>query len=523
MFPELETDNGDPYELPISPKSTHRLQTVVEFEKKTDPKITPPVAAPKSSSPLMALIPSSKKPAKKHKRVAKRSFLDRPSAPLPSDTEVTKVQLPLPRLVAKEATPVVPLTKPQQLPKITKKAATANKAVKPRETKKTVARPPPVEEEKIDEAEDECRLADEVIPAENMTKKLRPRGERAPILISSDPASSYEEEGYESDTAFAPDTSMTSITTPIGHIDAPGSTTKLSFKATGERSVATASKQGLPVRALAASHLKPPFTTKSVEVKKEMMDGGEETTVRGRQLTGSVQPVEKQHTHHKRQRSPTAAPAHRHEPKKQRPEPVRAETPARKVLHQMAVPNDPFVENMEEAGPQQTFFTTKLLQSAAPPVQPVQSAQHDILQHHTQSKPHHDQMVPRFQPRDQLDGFAHMRPHTQAKSKAADSDGIAREMMKLLTGGAANQPDQAPSAKDIWLDETDPYKETGQIMGYVCKVSAAFFVFIFLFPPNNLDHPPLSQVQGSGHRRRRRGVPAAWWGRPRTHEHAPWW
>ncbi len=56
------------------------------------------------------------------------------------------------------------------------------------------------------------------------------------------------------------------------------------------------------------------------------------------------------------------------------------------------------------------------------------------------------------------------------------SDGITRQMMQLVADGtnAAQLELQKhkgkESAKQIWLSESDPYKKTGQIMGFVCKV-----------------------------------------------------
>lgn len=515
MFPELETDNGDPYELPISPKSMHRPQTVVEFGKQSSHMGTSLVAAaPKPSSSFGDLIPSAKKPVKNQKRVAKKSFLDPPSTPLASETKVTKVQMPPPpKPIIKEAAPAVsaPAVKPPPQPKATKKPAALKKAAKPRETKKkTVSRPPAVKEEKVDdEPEDEYRIPDDVPPTEDIIKKLRPRGERVPILISSDEESSGEEEDdEEEDAAFVPSTSMTSFTTPVAQMDPPDSVARPSAPTSpklGKHAVqdtATQAERAAVDREI-DEHIRrnsAAFET-AVKVKKDVVASDEESA-QGRQVTSSAQPLEKRDAHHKRQRSPVAAPARRQESskKKKKAEPVRVETEttrvesqARKILQQMDVPNDPFVEEMEvdEPQPTQTHFTTKLLQSAAPPVQPVQplsSQRSDSQRHRTQDKSHYVQApvppAPRALPRDQLDGTTsfvrshnHNNSHAnQAKFKAIESDGIAREMMKLLSAGTSspqNKP-QPQSAKDIWLDETDPYKETGQIMGYVCKTVLRF-------------------------------------------------
>ncbi|KIH90939.1 hypothetical protein SPBR_00274 [Sporothrix brasiliensis 5110] len=481
MFPELETDNGDPYELPISPKSNYRPQDTVGIEKRTSNKSTSPVAVPKPSSPVGGLIPSAKQPVKNQKRVAKRSFLDPPSTPLQSDTKVATTQMPLPNPTTKDTNPVVPATKSVRKPKATKRPAPAKKAAKPRETKKkTVARPPPVKEKKVGHAEDKYHIQDGTVSAENkntenenITKKLRPRSERAPIMISSDSASSYEKDGYESDVAFVPDTGMTSITTPVAQMDPPDSVAKLLSKPVTDRSVAASSGRPKHDEVSADANHKNASTRKSVKVKKEMMNDGEESVIRGRQLSRSVQSLEMQNSHQKRQRSPSAAPDHRAAPKKQRAEPVRTESRVRNVLQQMAVPKDPFVEEMDENEPNRTRFTAKLLQSAAPPVQPAQPStqtapRYDKQHHVAQHKSHHVAPMPQVPPSSQPDGPC------QAKSKPVDSDGIAREMMKLLAAGANDSPGRAQTARDIWLEEMDPYKETGQIMGYVCKTILRF-------------------------------------------------
>ncbi|ERS95684.1 hypothetical protein HMPREF1624_07759 [Sporothrix schenckii ATCC 58251] len=482
MFPELETDSGDPYELPISPKSNHRPQDPVGIEKRTSNKSTSPVAVPtKPSSPVGGLIPSAKKSVKNQKRVAKRSFLDPLSTPLQSDTKVATTQMPLPNPTTKDTNPVVPATKSVQKPKATRRPAPAKKAAKPKEIKKkTVARPPPFKEKKVEHTEDKYHIQDGTVSAENkntenenITKKLRPRSERAPIMISSDSASSYEEDGYESDVAFVPDTGMTSITTPVAQMDPPDSVAKVPSKPVTDRSVAASSGRPKHDEVSADANHKNASTRKSVKVKNEIMNDGKESLICGRQISRSVQSLEMQNSHQKRQRSPSAAPDHHAAPKKQRAEPVRTESRVRNVLQQMAVPKDPFVEEMDENEPSRTHFTTKLLQSAAPAVQPAQPAmqpapRYDKQHHVAQNKSHYVAPMPQVPPRVQPDGPC------QAKSKPVDSDGIAREMMKLLAAGANDSPGRAQTAKDVWLEEIDPYKETGQIMGYVCKTILRF-------------------------------------------------
>ncbi|KAL1895898.1 hypothetical protein Sste5346_004995 [Sporothrix stenoceras] len=512
IVPELETDNGDPYELPISPKSMHRPQTAVEFDKKSSHKGTSPVAAPKPPSPFGDLIPpSTKKLVKNQKRVAKRSFLDPPSTPLASDTKVTRVQMPPPPKPAiKEVTPAVPATatKPPPRFRAAKKPAAPKKPAKPRETKKkTVSRPPPpvVNEEKIvDEPEDEYRIPDDVPPpVEDITKKLRPRGERVPILISSDVESSDEE---EEDAAIVPDTNSAPFTTPVAQMDPPDSIARPSAPSSPKHSKHAVHDTTTPAereeidRSIDEYIRKNSAAFKSSKAKgkkKEVMTSGGEESTRGRQdrkasVTDNVLPLGKQdkkNSHHKRQRSPAAAPARHQESKKKRssdkdrPDATRVESQARKVLQPMAVPKDPFVEDMEvdELQPQKTNFTTRLLQSTAPPVQSAHSqssqrsdSQRDRQQYRIQDKPQYVQPMPRALPRDHLDGLSHVRAHNESKFKAIDSDGIAREMMKLLTAGAQDPQEKPKSAKDIWLDETDPYKETGQIMSYVCKTVLRF-------------------------------------------------
>ncbi|CAK7199314.1 hypothetical protein SEUCBS139899_001990 [Sporothrix eucalyptigena] len=496
MFPELETVPDDPYNLPISPTQT----IAISDKKKT---VSPAVNTAKKPSPvgligggISGLMPPLvKKPTKPQKRVAKRSFLDPSSSP--GGEPMMTVAIPQPKPAPKEAPAAAPVKQPARA---AKKTPAAKKSAQPKRTKKTVARPPAIKKESNvependfavkepkktafrpaivkkevpEEPEDEWAgpVIDEPLPEQNAIKKLRPRGERMPIVISSDPASSYEgDDNDDTDSDVANNTSMTSAMTPVAQINATESIQK-------------------PLKALAVANQKMPApaetTVKPHSRQKRAAEEQSKGMSRGRDIsTFSVQPLEKKHkaaNSSKRPRSPSPAPVTGPETKKHRAEPARTEK--RKVRVQPTNTSDPFVEDNEDHAQQQTHFTAKLLQSAAPAVQPLQkySVQSQPLQH-AQEDLHQDlQLMPFHEvPRSHQATYTRVPSklpsfHARNKHRAVGSDGIAHQMMQLLTAGAgANSPEQQASPKDVWLEEADPYKETGQIMTYVCRTVLRF-------------------------------------------------
>ncbi|CAK7231361.1 hypothetical protein SCUCBS95973_007884 [Sporothrix curviconia] len=514
IFSELETVPGDPYGLPISPTQTVAV-AVSNKKKAASPAAS--AAKAKASSPVGLTggsIPTSQmKPTKPQKRVAKRSFLDPPSSP----AQVTQVEaMPVPPLktTPKEAFGAHAAKQPAKA--AAKKPAAPKKPAKPKEakkeTKKAVARPPAAKKEKTTadpaleadmsvkepktaaprasvvkmektaaEPEDEWAApvdVDGVISNEDVTKKLRPRSERVPIIISSDAESSYGEDGDDdgSDSGYAPHTGTTTMTTPLAQMDAP---------------VSTLAVAGQKIKIPAA------FAKSVVPAQNQALEGVDKSDTRGRNASMlSVQPLEKQHldkehraNSHKRSRSPSAGPSHQ-ATKKQRTEPSR--TDKAKALVQPTVSNDPFVENQaehEHMHQHQTHFTAKLLQSAAPAAVklprtytiPKESFDRlpDVPRELLHKVPRSHQepcLEPCLEPGRVPSTSLATHGYARNKARASDGDGIARQMMQLLTEGArANTADQqALSPRSKWLDETDPYKETSQIMSYVCRTVLRF-------------------------------------------------
>ncbi|CAK7272888.1 hypothetical protein SEPCBS119000_005361 [Sporothrix epigloea] len=218
--------------------------TAAVLDKK---KAASPIIATIASNPLGSMggvIPASqKKPTKPQKRIAKRSFLDPPSSPAQRVAEkVIPIALPKPTL---RETATAAVKKPAR--------QTARKPVKPREVKPTVARPSVMRKGNVDNtrvpdsvaieaenAEARCDFivkkentgeledgwngsaaVEKIVSDESIVKRLRPRGERAPIIISSDPASSCEEDDY-SVSGSTMNTGTTSMTTPPEPMPASG-------------------------------------------------------------------------------------------------------------------------------------------------------------------------------------------------------------------------------------------------------------------------------------------------------------
>ncbi|CAK7269006.1 hypothetical protein SEPCBS57363_003382 [Sporothrix epigloea] len=482
IFPELETISNDPYGPPVPP-----MQTAAVLDQK---KTASPVIPATASSPVGSMggvIPASiKRPAKPQKRIAKRSYLDPPSSPA-QGAEVKLATIPLPKTMPREAA-----AKPAKQPA---RPAT-RKLAKPREAKPAMARRPAVKKEKADmpepgaavintgkmlqiytpvvekkpmeEPEDQwtaSAASTDFVPDENVIKRLRPRGERAPIMISSDPASSYEEDD-ESVSSSTINTGTTSMTTPFASMEASVYDNK-------------------PTKAFAVAIHEPKYPSKndgSITTQTEMPDGTEEGDARGGDVPcGNLRPHAKRYAANsrKRSRSPSAGSFRL---KQQKSEPVHLDRV--KVPAQSSSTNDPFVQVGDAHVPQQqTQFTAKLLQSTAPATAP--SGQHTGLEESFNQPPGlqrgnlyektRSRQVSSHAPPLQA-GSSQLPDHAVRKSRSCDSDDIARQMMQLLTNGVNDstvcQGTQSPHS--MWLDSTDPYRETGQIMTYVCRTILRF-------------------------------------------------
>lgn len=466
------------------------MQTSAVLDQK---KAAAPIIAATASSPvglMGGVIPASiKRPTKPQKRIAKRSYLDPPSSPA-QGAEVklaTMATIPLPETMPKKAA-VKPVKQPAR--PATKKLA------RPREAKTAMARRPAVKKEKLDMPEPDATVVNtgkmqqvctpvvekkateepedqwtasaastEFLPDVDAIKRLRPRGGRAPIIISSDPASSYEEDD-ESISSSTVNTGTTSITTPLAPMEA-------------------SIYENKPTKAFAVAIQDPQYPFENdrfTTTEREMPNNADKGDASGGNLPcGNLRPHAKQYAakSRKRSRSPHAGSLRL---RQQEPEPARLDK-IKGPVH-LSTKNDPFVQVGDEHVPQQqTEFTAKLLQSTAPAVVPT--SQYTILedsfnqlpglQHGPLYEKSRSRQVSSHAPPLQA-GNSHLPDHAVRKSRSCDSDDIARQMMQLLTNGVNDstvcQGTQSPHT--MWLDSTDPYRETGQIMTYVCRTILRF-------------------------------------------------
>ena len=493
--------------------------------------MSPATSVAKMMSPLGLIPASGKKSSKPQKRVAKRSILDAPESP-EKDKMVKPAQVKPPSKAA-PAPPAHPA--PKQTAKSKRKPSVGKgkekEAEKDKETKKPTAAPKckplktatkedtrsflvPKQMKKADSPDDIPASVPDVPHIDEMTKKLRPRTEKRSIIISSDSESNYSDDDDFSASALAsatgdttimttPDHSVEDFTLPKLQRQQPERLTAPAVGANSGMSAGTSSKRPSK-RATIEATVRPKKIQKQAGVDAMHSisspglgdsnttsfavngDLGGLVNSRGPEAfvseQGSVVQTQRQE---KRQRSPTKVHRDNQQQKRQKlgrgltaahgrddkdadadHDQLQSQGSSSKVVQSVAA-SDPFVGDLGEERVEQSQFTSKLLRSAAEPVSGVEQWES------TRARPTNCQPQFSLAVNTPLPG---RRNAPVSHIVSAESNQIARDMMQLLANGRRADPGHAQgcgpeSAQDIWLNETDPYKETTQVMGYVCNVS----------------------------------------------------
>ncbi|OAA53948.1 hypothetical protein SPI_09155 [Niveomyces insectorum RCEF 264] len=424
-----EPVNGaDPYSLPLSPISSRRQQRrkppVVTQAIPTGTRTETP-SSPRRQNGQATNKSLSKRP-KHQKRIAKRSFLD------PPETFLIEARATSEKPVKKE---------PEEAASATTISAAA---LRPPENK--VAQAPGILSTKLD-------LKKPAFQAD-IAKRLRPRGERIPIVISSDSESSDNEQAWSDDVLdhrmpLTVPQSPPGLAKKIVQTDHP-SEQELSGKAKTEGLNADIEKNQNKNR---------PAETGFIRDRPDSDIGVD--TVQG--LDASL----KQHsplgiTSMQNKKNDKGL---RHQPTKTAEYPktktnVAASTRQyeKPALVNATTISDPFVEDTCDKSSARTRFTARLLNDA------------------TGKNLDSSRVLPRWS-----QASSNSVSEKASGEVQRNSDDIARQMMQLFAnaescGGAITTKNQIQqeTAKNIWLEETDPYKDTGHIMGYVCKTVLRF-------------------------------------------------
>ncbi|EPE04220.1 hypothetical protein F503_04735 [Ophiostoma piceae UAMH 11346] len=517
----------DLYGIPMSPTSNQPIQGTTQKTK----TMSPATSVAKMTSPLGLIPASDKRRLKPQKRVAKRSFLDAPETP-EEETKVRSTQVKLPPKAAHAPPAPKQTAKPKRKPSVGKGREKAKEKDKETEKPATATKPKLLETntkgrqatrsflvakqlKKEDSPYDIPASMPDVPHVEEITKKLRPRVEKPSIIISSDSDTNYSDDDDFSDSAFTPATWDTTIMTTPEHAVEDFTLPKLQYQQP-DRLTASAVEAGMgksagtsrkiPSQRAAIEATERPKkaqklsddadmhsaaspglgdTTSTYSAVKEdlgrlVSSHGPETFVSEQDSVAQMQRQDK------RQRSPTKKHGNNRQQKRQKlgksvttthdQDETDADTDhnllqsqgsSSKVV-QSVVASDPFVGNLGEERLEQSQFTSKLLRSAAEPVPGMEQWESGRP---TTRQPRYSMAINTPLPAKRDASVSH--------TVSAESKQIAREMMQLLANGRRADPDQVQtcgpeSAKDIWLNETDPYKETTQVMSYVCNTLLRF-------------------------------------------------